>query len=107
MRGAFIFSDRDICSIRHRKVESNGRIIITAYSTEHPDCGEVKGAVRAVLNIFGYVITPDENDSNRCFAQLVMEADLKGNIPTMIANTAILANGKFLHKLNKKLKADS
>ena len=37
MKGAFIFSDRDICSIRHRKTESNGRIVISAYSTEHPD----------------------------------------------------------------------
>ena len=107
MRGSFIFSDRDIWSIRHMKTDSKGRIIISAYSTEHPDWGEVSGAVRASLNIFGYVITPDADNPDKCFAQLIMEGDLKGNIPTMIANFAILANGKFLHKLNKKLKADN
>ena len=107
MQGSFIFSDRDVCSIRHMKTESSGRIVISAHSAEHPDCGEVSGAVRASLNIFGYVITPDAENADKCFAQLIMEGDLKGSIPTMIANYATLANGKFLHKLNKKLKADS
>lgn len=107
MKGAFIFSDRDCCSIRHRKEEDSGRIIITAYSKEHPDCGEQSGAVRGTMNIFGYVLTPDAEDSEKCFAQVVMQIDLNGSIPTMIANYAVEANGKFLHKLNKRLKTDA
>lgn len=107
MKGSFIFSDRDFCTIRHRKEEPSGRILISAYSKEHPECPEAKGAVRGSINIFGYVLTPDADDNEKCFAQLVMEGDLKGNIPKMLANSAVLANGKFLHKLNKRLKADA
>jgi hypothetical protein len=55
MKGAFIFSDRDVCTIRHRKEEESGRIIVTAYSKEHPDCGEQSGAVRATVNILSTV----------------------------------------------------
>eukprot|EP00344_Euplotes_crassus_P012693 CAMPEP_0196999974 /NCGR_PEP_ID=MMETSP1380-20130617/5043_1 /TAXON_ID=5936 /ORGANISM="Euplotes crassus, Strain CT5" /LENGTH=130 /DNA_ID=CAMNT_0042417107 /DNA_START=269 /DNA_END=661 /DNA_ORIENTATION=- len=107
MKGSFIFSDRDFCTVRHRKEEENGRIIITAYSAEHPDCPKVKKAVRGTMHIFGYVITPNSEDNQKCTAQLIVHANLGGNIPGMIANKVVEANGKFLHKLNKKLKADS
>ena len=107
MKGSFIFSDRDFITVRHRKEEDSGRIIISAYTKEHPDCPVVKKVVRGTMNIFGYVITPDPDNEDKCTAQLVMQANLGGNIPTMIANKAVEANGKFLHKLNKKLKADS
>ena len=107
MRGTFVFSDRDFCTIRYRKEEADGRVIIVAVSREHPDCPEASGAVRAEIVIFGYVVTPEKDDPEKCTAQLVMQGDLKGNIPTMLANQAILINGKFLHKLNKRLKADS
>mmetsp|Transcript_12764 Transcript_12764/g.14364 ORF Transcript_12764/g.14364 Transcript_12764/m.14364 type:complete len:220 (+) Transcript_12764:22-681(+) len=106
MKGTFIVSDRDFCTVRHRKDEDTGRIIISAYSKEHPDCPLSK-AVRGEMRIFGYVITPNAEDEEKCYAQLIMSANLCGSIPTMFANKAVEANGKFLHKLNKKLKADA
>ena len=93
-------------TVRYKKEESSGRIIIAAISKEHPDCPEVSGAVRGEIKVFGYVLTPDKDDPEKCFVQLIMQGDLKGSIPTMLANQAILINGKFLHKLNKRLKAD-
>lgn len=107
MRGTFVFSDRDFITIRWKREEKDGRIIIVAHSKEHPDAPPAKGAVRGEILKFGYVLTPDKDEPEKCFAQLVMQGDLKGNIPTMLANQAILINGKFLHKLNKRLKADT
>ena len=107
MKGTFIFSDRDFVTVRHRKEEDSGRIVISCYSVEHPDCPEVSGCVRGALGIFGYVLTPDADDSDKCFAQLISEGNLKGNIPKALANQAVVANGKFMHKLNKRLIADS
>lgn len=107
MKGALIFSDRDFCTIRHRKEEESGRIIISAYSAEHPECPEVSGAVRGTLNIFGYVMTPNPEDADKCFVQLILHGDMKGHLPSMFANQAVIANGKFLHKLNKRLKSEA
>ena len=107
MKGSFIFSDRDFITVRHRKEEDSGRIIISAYSKEHADCPEVKKVVRGTMHILGYVITPNPDDAEKCIAQLVIHANLGGNIPSMFANKAVEANGKFLHKLNKRLKEDA
>lgn len=48
-KGIWPVSGRDFCMLAHTMRDSNGRIIISAFSHEHEGCPPVKKYVRAEL----------------------------------------------------------
>ena len=59
-------------------------IVISDNETLLEKYPERPGVVRAKLPLGGWIITPDPQNHNRCYCQLVAELDLKGLIPQFI-----------------------
>jgi len=94
---------RDFCNMRSWFVDNERKeFIIFNHSVPHKDCPEVKGYVRAISLLTGYLVKPDPNDENSCILIYITQVDAKGLIPTWIMNnvTTFVATG-FIKKISK------
>jgi hypothetical protein len=58
-KGVMLVSPRDFCSATHWRVEEDGTLYVVALSVPSYDkCPEIKGVVRAHLEIGGWVVRP-------------------------------------------------
>ena len=101
-----LVSNRDFCIVTRRVHTNQGRVIWMACSWEHDDVPPIKGVVRAVLIIGGWILDPVPGDHNKTFAHYIVEGDPKGSIPKMIVNLGYKKQGLLPYKLNKAMHKD-
>ena len=88
----------------HTVTLDDGTIVIMAYSDEHDECPKTKKCVRAELINGGFILTPDPENPDKTFAQIISHCDLKGNVPKTIANTIGKKQGLLISKINDAMK---
>jgi len=103
-KGVMFVSGRDFCMLAITLHKPNGQIIISSFSHEHDDCPPHKKYVRGEVITGGWILTPDENDKNRTFAQYVAQTDLKGSIPKKIVNSVSEKQALTVSKVNEAMK---
>ena len=104
-KGTMLVSDRDFCVGSVSFTDSEGRIISSAISVEHPECPVVKKVVRAQLSIGGWLIVPDQEDpENKSYSYYITNSDLKGSIPKSLVNSSSKGQGFLPMKMNELLK---
>ena len=64
---------------------------------------EESGCVRMTCPIGGYRFTPVKNNPNKCDVDLVIEADLMGNIPGYVQKHVIKDSAYGLHVIKSLL----
>ena len=105
-KGKLLVSGRDFVNVSHKYTDSEGRIIISAYSVPHPDKPEQSGYVRGEVKKAGWIITPDKDDEDKCFVQYVTEIDFAGSLPTALVNSVNTKQGFFLVRLAEEIKKE-
>lgn len=105
-KGKLLISGRDFVNVSHKYTDADGRIIISAYSVTHSDKPEQSGYVRGNIKMAGWIITPDKDNEDKCFAQYVTEIDFAGSLPTALVNQVNTKQGFFVLKLKEVLKAE-
>ena len=103
-KGIWPVSGRDFCILSQSIKQDDGKIIISAFSEENKDCPPDKKYVRAELIRGGWILTPDESDPDKTFAQYITQTDLKGNIPKSLVNTVSKKQGLLVTKVNEAMK---
>ena len=106
MNPSSLVSDRDFVIVTRKVHTSSGRVIWIACSCEHDDVPPVKGVVRGVLIIGGWILDPVQDDHNKTFAHYIVEGDPKGSLPKMLVNMGSKKQGLLPYKLNKAMHKD-
>jgi len=98
----FMVDPRDTLMVMAFKEEADGSILISGSSVEHSKVqAEIKGRVRAQLDIMGYLLEPVAGDQNKCKFIYAGKMDPKGSVPSMIINKMIRKQGETMEKLDK------
>ena len=97
----FMVDPRDTLIVMAFRTEANGAILIAGSSIEHKDVPEVKGRVRAQVDIMGYLLEPVAGDANKCKFTYLGKMDPKGSVPGMVINKQIRKQGENMEKLDK------
>ena len=105
-KGKLLVSGRDFVNASHKYVDAEGRIIICAYSVEHPDKPEQDGYVRGNIKKAGWIITPDKDNDDKCYCQYVTEIDFAGSLPTALVNSVNTKQGFFVCRVAEELKKE-
>mmetsp|Transcript_5231 Transcript_5231/g.4416 ORF Transcript_5231/g.4416 Transcript_5231/m.4416 type:complete len:218 (+) Transcript_5231:28-681(+) len=105
-KGKLLVSGRDFVNVSHKYTDSEGRIIISAYSIPYADKPEQDGIVRGDIKRAGWVITPDKDNEDKSFVQYVTEIDFAGSLPTTLVNSVNTKQGFFLVRLAEELKKE-
>ena len=105
-KGKLLVSGRDFVNVSHRYTDADGRIIISAYSVPYEGKPEQDGYVRGNIKMAGWVITPDKDNEDKCFAQYVTEIDFAGSLPTALVNQVNTKQGFFVSRVKEVLKEE-
>ena len=105
-KGKLLVSGRDFVNIAVKYTDSEGRIIISAYSIPYEAKPEQSGYVRGEIKKAGWIITPDKDNEDKSFVQYVTEIDFAGSIPTVLVNSINTKQGFFLVRLAEELKKE-
>jgi hypothetical protein len=99
----FMVSARDtVVILTYTQEEADGTIILYANSCVHPACPEVKGVIRAVIHMYGWILKPCKEDPTKTEMTYLLQCDPKGKIPKTIVNSFIEEEGLILKRLRKK-----
>ena len=74
-----------------------------AVSVEHDDVPEVKKVVRGELIIGGWILDPDPEDEDKCYAYYIVQGDPKGSIPKWVVNMGAKSQGFIPYNINKAM----
>eukprot|EP01038_Epipyxis_sp_PR26KG_P004414 gene4414-6241_t len=75
---------RDFCNVSHWRQFLDGRILLLSFSDNFDDIKPIEdGVVRAHLHIGGYLMKPTPQGT---FVTYIVQTDLKGTIPSTVAN---------------------
>lgn len=128
-KGIGFVSGRDFCNVTHWRVDEDGNLIILAFSEPSPDCPEVKGAVRALLEVGGWIIRPrpgvaalrarygddiaagrrppphadPEVDAEGCDCTFLMRSDFRGSIPAFVTRAVAAQQALLVAKVREVL----
>ena len=105
-KGKLLVSGRDFVNVSHKYTDSEGRIIISAYSVPYADMPEQDGYVRGEIKRAGWIITPDKDNDDKCFVQYVTEIDFAGSLPTALVNQVNTKQGFFVVRVAEELKKE-
>lgn len=97
----FVVSSRDFVLVSHLHRHANGDISIIAFSDESIQhlVPENKNAVRGCVHLAGWHLEILSKASTRC--TLIIELDLKGNLPQFAIKGANVEQGSQLKKIPK------
>ena len=84
-------------------VEPSGRIIVIMWCLNGNDLPEEEGCTRMYCPLGGYLFTPHADNPNKCTIELIIEADLRGLIPSYIQQKAISISANSLYALKQEL----
>ena len=96
----FMVDPRDTVMLLAYKTQTDGSILISGASIEHPAVLPVKGRVRAQIDITGYLLEVVPGDANKCKFTYAGKMDPKGNVPGMMVNKMIKKQGENMEKLD-------
>jgi hypothetical protein len=109
-RGVLVAGPRDFVTSSGWKVCEDGTLLVVAWSAPHASMPEVKGTVRAHLEIGGWVVRPRRGadasapvDADGCECTYLMRADFKGSIPTMVTRQVAAQQSAIVIKLRAAL----
>jgi hypothetical protein len=105
-RGVLVAGPRDFVTSSGWKVCEDGTLLVVAWSAPHASMPEVKGTVRAHLEIGGWVVRPRggaAGDADGCDCVYLMRADFKGSIPSMVTRQVAAQQGGIVGKLRVAL----
>ena len=105
-KGKLLVSGRDFVNVSVKYTDSEGRIIISAYSVPYADKPEQDGYVRGEIKRAGWIITPDKDDEDKAHVTYVTEIDFAGSLPTALVNSVNTKQGFYLVELAKELKKE-
>ena len=83
-QGNFMISDRDVVAFNYKMTLSDGSIIISAFSVEHPELPEESGVIRSNLQVYIFHFTPVSE--NKTTVMNIGRSDVKGSIPITFVN---------------------
>ena len=69
------------------------------WDTSEDDLPEEEGCVRMICPIGGFHVFPNPSDPTKSIVRMVIEADLKGNIPGWIMKQALTLTSMGLTKV--------
>ena len=81
-------------------------VIFVVISSNHDLYDEFpvkSGVVRAEAPVGGWIVTPDPENPNRCFCQLMLELDFGGVLPGYAVKCAFRSQGYQLNKMKKAI----
>eukprot|EP00743_Colponemidia_sp_Colp-15_P001665 GILK01001821.1.p1 GENE.GILK01001821.1~~GILK01001821.1.p1 ORF type:complete len:642 (+),score=108.43 GILK01001821.1:49-1974(+) len=78
-------SARDFCNVTYEKHNEDGSCVLAARSVTHVNCPEVKDAVRADIQVGGFIMKP--LSANECELIFLTQVDLCGRIPRSVVNS--------------------
>ena len=84
----FAISSREFVTLSHWRVLPDGRLVVFATDTTHPDVAPSKGAVRGKLVVSGVSLTP-RPDGKSCACVFLIRTDLSGSLPSVVVQSAM------------------
>jgi len=81
--------------------QEDGSVIFLGRSIDHPSVPENKNYVRALIYLWAWKLTSDQNDANKTKAIYMMFLDPKGKVPTTVFNAFVKEQANNISKIKK------
>lgn len=100
----FTVASRDMYQHLYWTIDDKDRIFVIGWDTSADDLPEEQDCVRMLCPIGGFVFEPLENDKSKCMMTMIVEADVRGQIPQFIQKQAMKDSAESLSNLKELMK---